>query len=114
MKLTDIASNIAKSIQIYQANKHTDCIVYAVEFTDESHKAAQGCVVAQVDDATHYSLTSYDCRYMDTGKKLLAQPLGAFFECDDDLDQRTALIEAIKADLDPASTAQPNPDSTTD
>ncbi|MFC6295921.1 hypothetical protein ACFQH1_11975 [Lactiplantibacillus daoliensis] len=99
MKLTDIASNIAKSIQIYQHNKHNDCVVYAVEFTDDSHKAAQGCVVARVDDATHYSLTSYDCRYMDTDKELLNQPLGAFFECDDDLDQRQPLIDAIQAKL---------------
>jgi len=99
MKLTDIADNIAKSIQIYQANKHNDCIVYAVEFTDESHKAAQGCVVARIDDATHYSLTSYDCRYMVTGKEILSQTLGAFFECDDNLDQRQPLIDAIQAKL---------------
>jgi len=103
MKLTDIADNIAKSIQIYQANKHTDCVVYAVEFTDDSHKAAQGCVVARVDDASHYSLTSYDCRYMDTSEDIQAQNLGAFFECDDDLDQRQPLIDAIQAQLTPSA-----------
>ncbi|AVK60383.1 hypothetical protein C5Z25_00695 [Lactobacillus sp. CBA3605] len=98
MKLAAIASNIAKSIQIYQTNKRTDCVIYAVEFTDDSHKAANGCVVARLETGD-YNLTSYDERYMDTGDDILKQELGAFFECDDDIDQREALITAIKADL---------------
>lgn len=32
---------------------------------------------------------------MDAGKDILAEELGAFFECDDDLDQRQTLIDRV-------------------
>lgn len=94
MKLEAIAGNVAHAIK----DRSTDSpFVLAVEFTDKESKgkSATGCVIARMPDHQHYTITSNDYRYMDAGKDILAEELGAFFECDDDLDQRQTLIDRV-------------------
>jgi len=94
MKLTAIAHNVAHAIKDRSADNP---YILAIEFTDKESKgkSAAGCVIVQMADAKHYTITSYDHRYMDVGQDILAMELGAFFECDDDLDQRETLITTI-------------------
>ncbi|WP_369377947.1 hypothetical protein [Lactiplantibacillus plantarum] len=94
MKLEAIAGNIAHAIK----DRSTDGpYVLAVEFTDKATKgkSATGCVIVRMPDHQHYTITSNNFRYMDAGKDTLAEELGAFFECDDDLDQRQTLIDQV-------------------
>lgn len=95
MQLAAIAGNIAHAIKDRSSD---DPYVLAVEFTDKSTKgkSATGCVIVRMPDHQHYSLTSNDFRYMDAGAETLAEELGAFFECDDDLDQRQPLIDTVQ------------------
>ncbi|MFC6179981.1 hypothetical protein [Lactiplantibacillus daowaiensis] len=94
MKLEDIAHNVAHAIKDRSSDNP---YILAIEFTDKKSKgkSATGCVIVQMPTAKTYSLTSYDYRYMDAGKDILAMELGAFFECDDDLDQRQPMIDLI-------------------
>lgn len=94
MKLTDIAHNAAHAISDRSGSTP---YIMAIEFTDKDSKGkpAEGSVIIQMPDAKHYHINSYDYRYMDTGKDILAMELGVFFECDDDLDQRDTMIETI-------------------
>lgn len=103
MKLEQIAGNIAHAIK----DRSVDApYILSVEFTDKATKgkSATGCVIVRMPDHLHYTINSYDYRYMDAGKATLAEELGAFFECDDDLDQRQPLIdrvnELVKDDAD--------------
>ena len=94
MKLEAIAGNVAHAIK----DRSTDGpYVLAIEFTDKDSKgkSATGCVIVRMPDHQHYTITSHDFRYMDADKEVLAEELGAFFECDDDLDQRQALIDQV-------------------
>lgn len=94
MKLDYITHNIAHAIKDRSVDQP---FVLSVEFTDKDSKgkSATGCVIVQMPDAHHYQIKSYDKRYMDTGEDILAMELGAFFECDDDLDQRQPLIDQV-------------------
>jgi len=94
MKLTAIAHNVAHAIKDRSSDNP---YILAIEFTDKATKgkSATGCVIVQMNDAKHYTITSPDCRYMDVGKDILAMELGAFFECDDDLDQRETMVDTI-------------------
>ncbi|WP_338209149.1 hypothetical protein [Lactiplantibacillus paraxiangfangensis] len=94
MKLEQITGNIAHAIK----DRSTDApYILSVEFTDKATKgkSATGCVIVRMPDHQHYTINSYDYRYMDAGKETLAEELGAFFECDDDLDQRQPLIDQV-------------------
>ncbi|MFB9770590.1 hypothetical protein [Lactiplantibacillus modestisalitolerans] len=94
MKLEAIAGNIAHAIKDRSSDGPFNL---AVEFTDKATKgkSATGCVIAHMPDHDHYTITSYDQRYMDVDPALLTEELGAFFECDDDLDQRQPLIDQV-------------------
>lgn len=94
MKLEAIAGNIAHAIKDRSADSP---YVLSVEFTDKATKgkSATGCVLVQMPDASHYTITSKDVRYMDVGPAIVNEELGAFFECDDDLDQRQPLIDRV-------------------
>jgi len=94
LKLEAIAGNIAHAIK----DRSSDApYTLVVEFTDKESKwkSATGCVLIQMSDQQHYKITSNDFRYMDAGQAILDEELGAFFECDDDLDQRQVLIDRV-------------------
>lgn len=116
MKLEAIAGNIAHAIK----DRSTDAPYnLSVEFTDKATKgkSATGCVIAHMPDHLHYTINSYDYRYMDADPQLVAEELGAFFECDDDLDQRQPLIDLVNQLIadDPENDASLlNNDSTTE
>ncbi|MFD0897022.1 hypothetical protein [Loigolactobacillus binensis] len=98
MTFEGIVEDVVKTIKNRRQRQSGEPFTLPVTFTSK-HKIAPGCVVFIVATDGHYQAQKFDVRYPDIDEKVQAIYHGAYFECDDDVDQMAPLIAAVAAQL---------------
>ncbi len=92
-----IIGNILATLKTRQHNTknvQTQEITFPITFTHE-HKEAAGCAIIHVQPDGQYEIKSFDTKYANVEDPWRKIYHAALYDCDEDLDGRESLIQAI-------------------
>ncbi|KRL75078.1 hypothetical protein FC17_GL002974 [Secundilactobacillus paracollinoides DSM 15502 = JCM 11969] len=92
-----IINNILATLKTRQNNAkgvQTREMTFPITFTHE-HKEAAGCAIIHVQPDGQYEVKSFDSKYANVEDPWRTIYHAALYDCDEDLDGRESLIDAI-------------------
>lgn len=92
-----IINNILATLKTRQNNAkgvQTREMTFPITFTHE-HKEAAGCAIIHVQPDGQYEVKSFDSKYANVEDPWRTIYHAALYDCDEDLDGRDSLIDAI-------------------